>query len=995
MPSCKNILLILFLASFLLQAAAKKHDDYFQQRLRYKINAELNPYLHRIDAEERLVYINNSPDTLDAIYFHLYLNKYKKNAYMEDGLRKCESGGITIFKIEENDSLQKNYSIDHTLMKLKLHQSVDPGDSVRFYFKFASKMPPASGRYGYMGDHFDVGNWYPTPVVYDRAGWHLNQHIDNEFYQEWADFRVDLRVPKGFIVGATGNLLNADSALQDTSQAVKKWFYHNIEDTITTLWQFEAKMVHDFAWTADPEYVLLQNEWNGINLNVLTMEHNAEDWKQVTEWGLEALKFYIQNYGPYPYKQLTIADTYVTAGGIEYPNIVFINTFISPDYALNHFKAVVVHEMAHNWFYGLLASNQTEEEWLDEGFATFAEIQCMEALFGKYDNYSYNRGDWFSKTFSYEINERRDNALSYLWWTKEGGELNPIDYMPDYFGDGVYISQYSKMANVLFMLQYVMGDSLFDAGLKNYYHKWRFKHPYPEDFIAVMEETAGRDLDWFFEQWLKSIGNLDYAVESVNGKWVKKGDGRQYAAKIKLGNRGDIFMPVDLDIKLKNGDTARYQIPIDSHSKPERNRKVLPYWHFTQSEYTAEINLPGEIDYVEIDQSLRLMDVNRLNNRSGLLPPMTFTFMHPQSVSPPLDKYLWEGWPLAFYNDYDKAKLGFKFEGSYLDIDHKIDASLWYKTAYGNVDYDLCYQNPAGWLGMRSYLKLRTFTLDGRQGSQIGLSKQINKNNGGEPYYKIGLLLSTHLMFAPQYLTSDWDKGRVNTIDLSWKRISRKNWRQKSELCLVFRNSIMGGDFQFSQAILDWKRYFWGDYSDFELDVSFKGGYSEGRAPAQSQFTLSGANGWREFSNPYYRSRGTLPYPWRREGHLYLNEGSKVRGFSLYPEDTDLTGKKILAFSADLKFPNPFESTFFIIIRDIIPSVFADAGQVWDGAFPKYKDFRKSAGISLTWDRFYWLQKITYIERVRFDFPLWMSHTPDDAEHFDFRWLVSFNFDLE
>ncbi|MEJ2545527.1 MAG: hypothetical protein P8Y99_15800 [Calditrichaceae bacterium] len=130
--------------------------------------------------------------------------------------------------------------------------------------------------------------------------------------------------------------------MQDTAQEIRDNYYNNPEDTATTVWRFKADMVHDFAWTADPDYVLMQSEWNDITLNVLAMSADAEGWRQVTDWGLKALKFYYETYGPYPYKQFTVADTYIRAGGIEYPNIVMINTGISPELNLNRFKVVVV-----------------------------------------------------------------------------------------------------------------------------------------------------------------------------------------------------------------------------------------------------------------------------------------------------------------------------------------------------------------------------------------------------------------------------------------------------------------------------------------------------------------------------------------------------------------------------------------------------------------------------------------------------------------------------
>ena len=990
------ISLALVLLPLYLFGSTFLHDEYFQQHVKYKIDVKLNAELKTLNAEETLIYYNQSPDTLDKIYFYLYLNKYRAGALDLYRTYQRDLGFIEIKQVKVNGHPHDDYSIDHTIMKLNLPKTLPPGDSIKFVFRFNDRLPPASERYGFMGDHFDVGNWFPTPVVYDRAGWHLHQHLDNEFYQEWADFNVNIRVPKGFLVGATGDLINPETALKDTARAVRDEYLNNPDDTTTTLWKFRADMVHDFAWTADPDYILMQNEWNGITLNVLAMSADAQGWRQVTDWGVDALKFYYKTFGPYPYKQFTIADTYIRAGGIEYPNIVMINTSISPDLRLNRFEAVVVHEMAHNWFYGLLGNNQTEEEWMDEGFTTFAEIECMEALFGKENNYSNNRDDLFSKMFWFENNDRKDNALSYLQRAKEGLEIDQIDLAPDYIGYAAYMSQYSKTADVLYMLQYVIGDSLFDVAMKNYFNEWHYKHPYRTDFIASFEKTANRELDWFFEEWLETTWLCDYAVENVSGNWQTENGEKQYHALINLKNLNRIFMPIDLDITLKNGQKVYYHIPVDTYAKHEDHRMILPYWHFSKKAYTAEIILKDEIKKVEIDQSQRLMDINRLNNCSGILPKSDFVFMRPQSNAPPLDAYLWEGWPLVFYNDKDHVKAGFKLEGSYLDMDHLLDLGIWYKAGPGNVDYNIQYQHPFGWLGKNSSASIRTYTLDGVQGSDVHLEKSIIKNRYREPFYKLDLNLSNYNRYDNDYAFYNWDKGNVNTVNLKWSRVLDQYWRRRTNFSISLLNSIIGSDYNFSMVELKWMANFISLISDVDLLVNFKAGFSEGSVPVQHLYLLNGSNGWDMFNNDWYRAKGTLPYPWYRNGHLYMDHGAQVRAYGLYPNDTNLIGKKTLAFSSDLNLPNPLSVSPLLIIRDIKPSIFFDMGYVWDTTFPEFRDFRKDAGISLTWDRFpAVLNYLTAIEKVQFDFPLFMSHVPEGEKNWDARWLVRFDFDLD
>jgi hypothetical protein len=261
--------------------------------------------------------------------------------------------------------------------------------------------------------------------------------------------------------------------------------------------------------------------------------------------------------------------------------------------------------------------------------------------------------------------------------------------------------------------------------------------------------------------------------------------------------------------------------------------------------------------------------------------------------------------------------------------------------------------------------------------------------------YKLSLNLSTYNRFDNDYAIYAWDKGVVNSIELKWSRILDQYWRKRTNLSISFINSIMGSDYNFSAVEINWMTNFNNYLPEVDLLFNFKAAVSEGDVPVQHQFTLNGANGWAMFNSPWYRAKGSLPYPWYREGHLYMDQEAQVRGYGFYPDDTSLIGKKMLMFSGDLTLPNPLAVSSVIIIRDIVPSLFFDIGYVWNTKFPEYNDFRNNAGFSLAWDRFpsafYYL---TSIDKVQFDFPVFMSHLPDGEKRWDLRWLVRFDFDL-
>lgn len=978
-----------------MSGATQHHDAYFQQYVNYTISAELDIRLNRINGHQTLIYKNQSPDTLSQLYFHLYLNKYRKGAYRYGHLSGRERGSIEIFEIRENDSLQTVFFVDHTILHLPLKDSLLPGDSVRLDFKFASKLPPSSGRYGYYGTHYDVGNWYPTPVVYDRAGWHLNQYIDNEFYQEWGDFRVDIKVPAGFVVGATGDLLNPEETMPDTSSERKKWYHEHPDDTTMTVWRYEARKVHDFAWTADPDYVWFQSEWNGITINVLAMEHNAPEWKQVTEFGRDALQYLSERFGDYPYKQITIADTYIRAGGIEYPQITFINTYTSPLYALDYFRAVIIHEMAHNWYYGMLASNQTEVEWLDEGFTTMAEILCMEHLYGTDDNYSLNRSGWLAEMFHVPVSLREYSKQKVLQMIKTGEEIDPVHTMPDRFRGDVFTSQYEKAAMILFMLQNVVGDSLFFQGLKNYYAAWRFKHPYPEDFIRVMEKTCNRDLDWFFDQWLHTTRTLDYAIKSKDERTIRDEKGKTIRAVIEIENAGDIHMPVDVDITLKNGAVERFHIPVDHHAKRDTSRRILRYWHFSQKAYRMEVRLEDAVNRVVIDPDNVLLDINRLNNSSGFLPEMQYVFMKPQSYHPPTDRYLWEIWPLIGFNDIDWFKTGLKFAGSYLGLDHEITARLWLNIRTQNADFDLRYQHPVVLPYSRSVVMVRGFHLDGRQGGEAALQTTLSGNLNGYNYTKGGIRFTTYETVSNAYPLHPWDRGNINTLDISVKSRSGSYWHTRQRFELGFTNSVLGSKHSFGIATMKGLRNIGNSRSDNYLRIRMQAGHAAGDIPVQHRFSLSGSTGWERFANPLYRSRGTLPYPLYREGHLVYDEAAGVRGTTLYREEGARLGKNVLALNGDFFIKNPLDHTLLYILRDLKPNLFFDLGQIWNKEIPDFSAFQKSAGFGITYDRIGLTGRFLDIDSIQMHCPLWMSHPAEGDDQIAWRWLLNVHMRLE
>ena len=954
--------------------------EYFQQHVSYQVQAKLHHLQHRLSVSEKLIYTNHSPDTLSTIWFHLYFNKFRKGAFTEDGVpRKEDDGYLAIDSLHQDGRLSYDIDIDHTLMSVNLNRALAPGDSICFDFDYHAQLPHAEGRYGFLGDHNDVGNWLIVPVVYDRDGWHLHQHIDSEFYQEWGDFDVALTVPRGFIVGASGDLLNADSALRDTAASIYQWRKENPHDTLqTTLWQYRARNVTDFAWTTDPDYRYYSKTWQGITVNYLIMRANYAAWKKEIGAGLGVMRILSQLIGPYPYKQITVADTYIQAGGMEYPNIVFINTWATPRRDPAYFRAVVIHEIAHNWFYGLLASNQTEFEWQDEGFTQFAEIVVMEKLYGRYRNLGHATDGLAGMFYAIDQNDRDESMYHYLRYARSGREIDPINTMPDRFRAGLNIAQYDKMATVLAMLEDVLGTRLFWQGMQNYYKAWNHKHPQPHDFIRTMEQTAGRPLKWFFDEWIYEVRTLDLAVDGFRQQKVRTG----YAASVNLENKSDISMPFDLLFVMKNGDSLRMRVPVQPYGRRISGKNYLPYWHFSNKKYTVRILLDHALQRVVIDPDGHLADIDRRNNSSDWFSGLKRAFMRPRLRMPALDAYSGELWPSLLYNDPQGVLPGLLFEGSYLNSTDFIRGQVYFATRTKRFDFRLRYRRPLTTRANGLWHWINVYDQSGLRGASYGWEWHAPGHDVMQAKLQI------YDAYRPQYLAGPWQNGKNILADAAY---TTSLWN--SALRLHGRSTLSGSDFDFSLLELAYSKTF--HPMNNALTVGLRLGAGFGNTPVQEQYNLAGANALRRFENPWYRSKGALPVSLQRNGHAVLGETARVRGAGLNVPFGVLNGKNLSVLSMDLELPSLFDALSVPFLDRFENYFFADFGAVWQNRLPGLNRFYKSAGISLRMDMPYWATRFSGLRDVQMDFPVWMDYPEKTEKSLAFRWQFSLEFALE
>ena len=601
-----TITLSLFFTCFTLLS----QYGYWQQHVDYKMDINFIADSNKFSGHQELVYTNNSPDTLHKVFYHLYYNAFQPGSMMdvrsrtiEDpdsrvadriaSLDKNEIGFHNIQSISQKSTVLK-HNIEGTILEVFLDKPLNPKEKTTLIMDFNSQVPVQirrTGRHNVEGVDFSMTQWYPKLCEYDKDGWHSNPYIGREFHGVWGDFDVKISIDSSYVLGGTGLLQNPNEVgygYQDTKKPLKELKDKNIT------WHFKANKVHDFAWAADPNFIHDTSQLNnGMVIHYLHLDDSLnENWLNLKEYAVKSFEFVNKNFGEYPYKQYSIIQG--GDGGMEYP----MCTLIAAGGSFKGLVSVTVHESIHSWFQGLLGTNESKYEWMDEGFCTYAQYKTM--------NHLYNT--------NYMNPLSRQYAGYYRLANSDLQE--PLSTHADFYKRNyVYgTNAYNKGAVFLSQLGYIIGDSALMVGMKNYYYLWRYKHPTPQDFKRVMEKVSGLELDWYFEQFISTINVVDYAIKSVD-----KIDNK---TEITLARIKDIPMPIDVFVRLKDGSSKWYNIPLrimrgDKGKDLYKSEKtLLTDWPWVYPEYTFTIDVKlNKIKEIVIDPSGRLADVNQDDNK--------------------------------------------------------------------------------------------------------------------------------------------------------------------------------------------------------------------------------------------------------------------------------------------------------------------------------------------------------------------------------------------
>jgi len=612
---------LLFLSLLLLSTHLfAQRPGYWQQRVDYKMDIDVNEKTFQYTGNMQLNYSNNSSQALSKVYFHLYFNAFQPGSMMDyrlatvpdpDARMVIKQGTtekpVNISRIntltpeqigyQKINSLTVNgqaatYKTDGTILEVTLPKAIAAGETATFNLAWEAQMPEQirrTGRNSKEGVALSMAQWYPKMAHFDDFGWHLDEYVAREFIAPFGNFDVTIHINKDYVVGASGKLQNPTEVKGYDKKAKIK------STNGKSTWNYKAENIHDFVWAADPKFVVdSARSQGGVSVYTVFIPSTAEvktNWKTALGLATEFFDFCSSRFGAYPWPTYTIVQG--GDGGMEYGTA----TLVTGGRNIKSLVGVIFHEAAHSWYQHLFGINETVDEWFDEGFTSYVEELAMQSL--------------FEKKGAIESNPVMDAYRAYYKLALSGKE-EPMSLLADYYKTNyAYSNQaYNKGQVLAQQLGYIIGQENLDKTFIKFYELWKFKHPTPNDFKRVAEEISGINLKWYFNIFVNTTRTIDYAVASVTEN------------NIQLVNKSDLAMPIDLLVEYQDGTKELFYIPLREMrgEKPVESlsiyegvkRTVLEDWFWTKPTY--DIKLSKAPKKVTIDPSLRLADTDATNN---------------------------------------------------------------------------------------------------------------------------------------------------------------------------------------------------------------------------------------------------------------------------------------------------------------------------------------------------------------------------------------------
>jgi hypothetical protein len=946
-------------------------DEYWQQQVDYEIRAELDPSTHTLTGSETIRYRNNSPDTLDQFYLHLYPNAYRDKSsqlirdYMQGtlfflvGLPESWRGWMDVTRLAVGGQ-ETPFTVDGTILTAGLPQPLPPGGETVIEVTFTEKIRPVLGRAGYSGRHYTMAQWYPKVAVYDWLGWHDDQFRMGEFYGEFGTFDVHITLPEGYVIAATGTPVSGDPGWGRNGpgamggRGAEGGGHPGADggprkppgeagDGKKTVY-FHAESVHDFAWAADPSFVVQDTVWNGVQVKSIYRPWNRSWADSVLAYTVRSLEWLEGLVGPYPYPQITVVDCPLH-GGMEYPMLAMNG---SSD------ESLVLHEVGHSYFYGALANDERAEAWLDEGLTQFQTFWYTEERYGPQGRPGRTSG---KRTF-WEGLAKPIIDLHRIGYAER--IATPVHEFRNGYNRMVYV----KAPLFLNALRYTVGEETFRKCLSTFFDRWKFKHVDEYAFLTVCEEVSGMDLAEIFKQWLHTTKACDYRMKSFK----VEPEGEQYRARVTIERKGEMMMPLTLAFRLKNGDTEPRRVDGTL-------RTIEESFLFPAKPVSVAINPNNEIlDIFFVDNfSPRRRDLALDNPFDGYRPP---------------DAYQYRFLPIGYYNDIDGGKAGLRIRGGY-DGRYKL---FTLQGLYGfeseTIDGYGSFEHPLRYFGRDASVRAEGYYREGRQGASLTIDKMRRESLTDPMAQKISVYGSYQELTDTAYVFPDSYEEGINLKAGITFYIEPKTDLFATSLWMAGETSSWGSDFDYQKFSLDARitparRY----PLPVKPYIRFFLGHSAVDPPLQEMYNLAGAGPLDKERYFWLRSVGAFPEDYYMNFHVPGD--ANLRGYY----DGDFSFKRVFASNIELQLPFPLpvgRKASRLLDRRLY--LFYDWGKVlserpmeflpievrqtldpatFDGII---SDF--GAGLSL------W--------KLTAEFPLYLSHPEisGEEERWDFRWTI-------
>jgi hypothetical protein len=582
--------------------------QYWQQKVDYTMNVELDTETADYSGSQKLIYTNNSPESLSKVFYHLYFNAFQPGSDMAirlknggdrngrfkvdlDSLNEFQSGYLKVSSLKQNGK-PVQIKESGTILEVTLNEPILSGGSTVLELDFKGHVPDLirrAGKNSTEGVAYSMAQWYPKMSEYDVDGWNTDPYTGREFHGVWGDFDVKIRLDKEYTVGGSGYLQNADKIGKGYSDRKKS---KSKKGKIT--WHFIAPNVHDFTFAADKDYIHdIYPGPNNVDLHFFYKNNPEiiENWKKLQPLTAELMEYFNEKIGPYPYKQYSVIHG--GDGGMEYA----MCTLITGERKFGSLVGVTSHELAHSWFQHILATNETKHEWMDEGFTSYISTLAKNKVLKEESEFPLLR--------SYG---------GYLRLATSGVEEPQSANANRYHYNFAYESTaYNKGAVFLGQLGYIIGMDKLNETLKTYYNEYKFKHPVPNDIRRIAERLSGIQLRWYITDWTQTTNTIDYAIKEVVS--TNKG------ATVNLNRIGMMPMPLDVLIEYTDGTQEMHYIPITLMRGEKENPYDLKWnveksWSWANPEYSFSIEKKiEEIKSITLDPTFYMADIDRTNNR--------------------------------------------------------------------------------------------------------------------------------------------------------------------------------------------------------------------------------------------------------------------------------------------------------------------------------------------------------------------------------------------